>query len=169
MCCDRVRFVCNRRLAATAAATATSTSSAMIPTPEFTKDLSWPLGKVAFSLLPLAATSTRRATLQETIIEDTIWTHDQIQGVVNVNVPVRQTVVRLSKEAGGGLLVYNPIAPTPQVISMMKDLEMKYGPVRHIILGTVALEHKVGNIWSICTKIPKCNSMDPTRSMGVPH
>ena len=63
--------------------------------------------------------------------------------MVNVNVPVRQTVVKLSEKAGGGLLVYNPCAPTPQLMKMMKNLEEKYGPVRHIILGTVALEHKV--------------------------
>jgi len=75
-------------------------------------------------------------------VDGTIWTHDQIQGVVNVNVPVRQTVVKLSKKAGGGLLVHNPVAPTPQLLKMMADLEKKHGPVRHIILGTVALEHK---------------------------
>jgi len=68
-----------------------------IVTPAFSKELSWPLGKVAFSLLPLAATSTRRATVEECVIENTIWTHDQIQGVVNVNVPVRQIVVKVRK------------------------------------------------------------------------
>jgi hypothetical protein len=41
-------------------------------------DLSWPLGKVAFSLLPLAGTFTRRATVEECIVKDTIWTHDQV-------------------------------------------------------------------------------------------
>jgi len=39
--------------------------------------------------------------------------------------------------------VHNPVAPTPQVIKMMRALEEKHGPVRHIVLGTVALEHKV--------------------------
>ncbi len=117
-------------------------SAAAIATPAFNKDISWPLGKIAFSLLPLAGTSTRRATVEECIVPDQIWTHDQIQGVVNVNVPVRQTVVKLSKEAGGGLLIYNPIAPTPQVIEMVKKLEATHGPVRHLVLGTVALEHK---------------------------
>jgi len=101
------------------------------------------LGNIAFSLLPLAGTSTRRATVEECIIEDTIWTHDQIVGVVNVNVPIRQTVVKLSKEAGGGLLIYNPVAPTPQLLKMVKALETKYdAPVKHLVLGTVALEHK---------------------------
>jgi len=117
-------------------------NTAAIVTPKYATDVSWPLGKVAFSLLPLAGTSTRRATTQETLVPNQIWTHDQLQGVVNVNVPVRQTVVKLSPEAGGGLLVYNPVAPTPQLIKMMKDLEKEHGPVRHIVLGTVALEHK---------------------------
>ena len=92
-------FITNPKsaLAATSAASAATTTAA-ITSPEFTKELSWPLGKVAFSLLPLAATSTRRATVEECIIEDTIWTHDQIQGVVNVNVPVRQTVVKVRKK-----------------------------------------------------------------------
>ena len=128
-------------LAKTATAAAT-TLAPVVPTPPTTSDLTWPLGKVAFSLLPLAGTSTRRATVEETVVPNQIWTHDQIQGVVNVNVPVRQTVVKLSKEAGGGLWVYNPVAPTPQLLSMMKNLEAQHGPVRHMVLGTVALEHK---------------------------
>ncbi len=121
---------------------AADSASAAIASPAFSNDLNWPLGKIAFSLLPLAGTSTRRATVEECIVKDTIWTHDQIVGVVNVNVPIRQTVVRLSEEAGGGLLIYNPVAPTPQLLKMVKNLEEKYGPVRHLVLGTVALEHK---------------------------
>jgi hypothetical protein len=110
-----------------------------VPTPPFTKEEYWPLGKVAFSLLPLAGTSTSRATEEECIVPNTIWTHDQIQGIVNVNVPVRQTVVKLST---GGLWVYNPVAPTPQLLKMMQTLIDQHGPVKHIVLGTVALEHK---------------------------
>ena len=129
-------------VADTVATTATPKVAPIIPTPPFRKDLSWPLGKVAFSLLPLAGTSTRRATFQEEIVPNTIWTFEQLQGIVNVNVPVRQTVIRLSPAAGGGLWVHNPVAPTPQLISMMKNLERQCGPIRHIVLGTVALEHK---------------------------
>jgi hypothetical protein len=112
----------------------------VVPTPPADPALYWPTGKVAFSLLPLAGTSSRRATIQETVVKDYIWTHDQIQGIVNVNVPVRQTVIRL--QDGGGLWVHNPLAPTPQLIAMMRKLEAQYGPVQHIVLGTVALEHK---------------------------
>ena len=119
-----------------------TTSNLLVPTPPATRDLYWPTGKVAFSLLPLAGTSTRRKTLQQEVVKDQIWTHDQIQGVVNVNVPVRQTVVKLSPEAGGGLWVHNPVAPTPELIQQMKALERDHGTVKHIVLGTVALEHK---------------------------
>lgn len=129
----------------------TTASSYSVPTPPFTKDLSWPLGKVAFSLLPLAGTSTRRATVEECIVKDTMWTHDQLQGVVNVNVPVRQTVIRLKD---GGLWVHNPVAPTPQLLAMMGRLVEEYGPVRHIVLGTVALEHKA-TFGPFCQKFSK--------------
>ena len=128
-----------------------SSPSFAVPNPADSSALSWPLGKVAFSLLPLAGTSTRRATVETTIIKDTMWTHDQVQGVVNVNVPVRQTVIRLKD---GGLWVHNPVAPTPQVMSMMKELEKKYGPVKHIVLGTVALEHKA-TFGPFCQNFPK--------------
>ena len=117
----------------------TAAADYLIPNPPAPRDLYWPTGKVAFSLLPLAGTSTRRKTIQETIVPDQIWTHDQIQGVVNVNVPVRQTVVKLSS---GGLWVHNPVAPTPELIAYMRELEAQHGPVQHIVLGTVALEHK---------------------------
>jgi hypothetical protein len=148
---DAVAAVTKTTAAASTAAAVTMPYS--VPTPPFTQDLAWPLGKVAFSFLPLAGTSTRRATVEECIIRDTMWTHDQLQGIVNVNVPVRQTVIRL-KDGGGGLWVHNPVAPTPQLLAMMKNLEDKYGPVRHIVLGTVALEHKA-TFGPFCQKFPR--------------
>jgi len=128
-----------------------TTLATAVPTPPTTNEVTWPLGKVAFSLLPLAGTSSRRATVEQCIIPDTMWTHDQIQGIVNVNVPVRQTVVKLKD---GGLWVLNPVAPTPQLLKMMAELEKIHGPVRHIILGTVALEHKA-TFGAFCRKFPK--------------
>lgn len=149
----------------TTASTAASSSNVAVPTPPFTRDVSWPLGKVAFSLLPLAGTSTRRATVEECLVPDTMWTHDQIQGIVNVNVPVRQTVIRLQNNkkqdggngsggGGGGLWVHNPVAPTPQLMEMMQRLVEQYGPVRHIVLGTVALEHKA-TFGAFCQQFPQ--------------
>ena len=100
--------------------------------------LTWDLQPIAFSLLPLAP-GDRRRTLVEEIVKGTIWTMDQLQGVVNVNVPVRSTVVKLK---GGGLFVYNPVAPTREYIDIMRKLEEEHGPVRVIVLGSLGLEHK---------------------------
>ncbi|KAL3803941.1 hypothetical protein ACHAW5_001718 [Stephanodiscus triporus] len=119
---------------AAAVATAAATTTA--------RETYWPLGKVAFSLLPLSGTYTRRATVVEEVVDGSMWTMDQIQGVVNVNVPVRMVVVKLSSASGGGLWIHNPLAPTPQLLSYVRDLASIHGPVRHIVLGSVALEHK---------------------------
>jgi len=135
------------------AVAASSSSKYLIPTPAFSKDTYWPLGKIAFSFLPLAGGS-RRATVEQTVVPNKMWTHDQIQGIVNVNVPVRQTVIALSPQSGGGLWVHNPVGPTPELLRMMKNLEAKHGPVRHIVLGTVALEHKA-TFGAFARKFPK--------------
>ena len=58
---------------------------------------------------------------------------------VNVMVPIRQTVIKLKE---GGLWVHNPVAPTPQLTRMMRRLEEAHGPVKHIVLGTLGVEHK---------------------------
>lgn len=100
----------------------------------------WPLGRFAFSLLPLAG-AERRKTIESTVVRDRVWTHDQVQGLLHVVVPVRQTVVSLSEQAGGGLLVYNPVAPTGECVEMMKRLEARHGPVRHVVIGSLGLEH----------------------------
>lgn len=72
-----------------------------------------------------------------------VWTFDQLQGVLYVIVPVRMTVIKLENTPGGGLFVYAPVAPTGECMSMMRELEAEHGPVRHIVLGTLGLEHKV--------------------------
>lgn len=83
----------------------------------------------------------RRRTLRREIVPNTVWTFDQLQGILYTVVPIRMTVVRLS---AGGLLVYAPIAPTQECIRLVKELEARYGVVRYIILPTASgLEHKV--------------------------
>lgn len=72
-----------------------------------------------------------------------VWTFDQLQGILYVIVPVRMTIVKLENTPGGGLLVYAPVAPTGECLSMVRALEAQHGPVRHIVLGTLGLEHKV--------------------------
>jgi glyoxylase-like metal-dependent hydrolase (beta-lactamase superfamily II) len=117
---------------------ATKPAAAELSRPTASAGQAWPLGRIAFSLLPLAG-SGRRKTVEAEIIPGQMWTHDQLQGVINVNVPVRQVVVKLTT---GGLLVYNPVAPTDELVRAMRELEAAHGPVRHVVLGTLGLEHK---------------------------
>lgn len=63
---------------------------AVLPSLPYDRKLSFDLGKVAFSLVPLSPeTVGRRKTLLTEIVKDSIWTLDQIQGIVNVNGVVR--------------------------------------------------------------------------------
>ena len=90
-----------------------------IRTPNKEKNMQFGLGRIAFSLIPLAPeTGGRRKTIIEEIVPNTIWTLDQIQGIINVLVPVRSTVIKLKE---GGLWVHNPIAPTEECINYMRN------------------------------------------------
>jgi hypothetical protein len=83
----------------------------------------------------------KRRTLRQEVVKDTIWTFDQIQGILYVVVPIRMTVVKLE---AGGLLVYAPVAPTPECIRLVRELESEHGEVKYIILPTISgIEHKV--------------------------
>ena len=83
---------------------------------------------------------SKRRTIRQEVLKDTIWTFDQLQGIFYVVVPIRMTVVRLEE---GGLLVYAPVAPTKQCIRLVRELVDKYGEVKYIILPTISgLEHK---------------------------
>lgn len=55
--------------------------------------------------------------------------------------------------SGGGLFVNNPVAPTEECIDLMRDLESKYGPVKFIVLSSLALEHK-GTAGAFATQFP---------------
>ena len=90
--------------------------------------------------VPLYPRSQRR-TLRTEVVRETVWTFDQIQGIFYVVVPIRMTVVKLD---GGGLLVYAPIAPTPECLRLVNELVAQYGDVKYIILPTISgVEHKV--------------------------
>jgi hypothetical protein len=83
----------------------------------------------------------RRRTVRQEVVPETIWTFDQLQGILYTVVPLRMTVVKLT---AGGLLVYAPIAPTRECLQLVQELEASHGAVRHIILPTASgLEHKV--------------------------
>ena len=100
------------------------------------QDFSWWF----WPLVPLYPYGKRR-TLRTEVKQGRIWTFDQVQGILYVAVPIRMTVVALES---GGLLVYAPIAPTPECIRLMNELVERYGEVKYIILPTISgLEHKV--------------------------
>jgi hypothetical protein len=93
-----------------------------------------------WQVVPLYPYGQRR-TLQQEVVKDSIWTFDQIQGIFYVVVPIRMTVVKLNQ---GGLLIYAPVAPTPECIRMVNELVAAHGEVKYIILPTVSgIEHKV--------------------------
>ncbi|TFI51104.1 DUF4336 domain-containing protein [Mastigocladus laminosus UU774] len=100
------------------------------------RDWSWPF----WPALPLYPYSKRQTHCNE-VVEDTIWTFDQLHGILYTIVPIRMTVVRLET---GGLLVYAPVAPTKECIAMINELVASYGDVKYIILPTSSgLEHKI--------------------------
>lgn len=91
-------------------------------------------------LLPLYPYSQRPTLLRE-VIPDRIWVCDQPQGIFYAVVPIRMTIVAL---AGGGLLVYAPVAPTEECLGLLQQLIDRYGAIKHIILPTSSgLEHKI--------------------------
>jgi Domain of unknown function (DUF4336) len=100
------------------------------------KDFSWRF----WFTLPIYPFGKRR-TIRTEVVKDTIWTFDQLQGVFYVIVPIRMTAVKLSE---GGLLIYAPVAPTPECIRLLKELVEEHGDVKYIILPTISgLEHKI--------------------------
>ncbi len=97
---------------------------------------SWPFWPVV-PLYPYGQRSTQRRE----IVKDSVWTFDQTQGIFYVIVPIRMTIVRLEPQ---GLLVYSPVAPTPECVRLVRELEAAHGAVKYIILSTVTgIEHKV--------------------------
>jgi hypothetical protein len=98
-------------------------------------DFEWPF----WPTVPLYPYGVRQ-TIRQELVKDTVWTFDQLQGIVYVVVPIRMTVVKLE---AGGLLIYAPVAPTPECIRLLKELVAVHGDVKYIILPTISgLEHK---------------------------
>lgn len=102
--------------------------------PDVPADARWDL----WPALPIAPYERRRTILQE-YLPGELWGLEQKLGLLYVHVPIRMTVLRLND---GGLLVYGAVAPTPECISMLRQLEATHGKVRFLILPTVAVEHK---------------------------
>ncbi len=90
-------------------------------------------------LLPLYPYGRRRTFFKE-VISSQIWSFEQLQGLYYVAVPVRLTVVKVRD----GLMLFNPLPPTQELLSELSILEKEYGPVLSIILPTASgLEHKI--------------------------
>lgn len=94
-----------------------------------------------WGILPVG-TYKQKKTIRETIVPGQIWTFDQKFGILDVQVPLRMTIVKLSGPEGG-LFVYDPIAATPECLELVNEVVKEHGPIRHIVLGSVAIEHKV--------------------------
>lgn len=92
-----------------------------------------------WGILPVG-TYKKKKTIREEIVKDTIWTMDQKFGILDVQVPLRMVIIKLST---GGLFVYNPIAATKEMLTLLDEIVEKHGLVKHIAVGSVALEHKV--------------------------
>jgi len=138
VCAFRVVDVARRSSRLTVSMSSSSSNLPAAPTADAKTNFG--LGKFAFSLLPLSPESVgRRKTLLTEVVKDTIYTLDQVQGIINVNVPVRATAIALKN---GGLFINNPVAPTAECIDMVRSLEAKHGAVKIIVLSSLGIEHK---------------------------
>ena len=98
-------------------------------------DRAWPLWPV----VPIYPYGQRR-TLRREIVPNKLWLFEQVQGVFYVVVPIRMTVIKL---AGGGLFAFSPVAPTPECVRLVRELEAEHGEVKYVVLPTVTgVEHK---------------------------
>jgi len=92
-----------------------------------------------WGVLPVGPYKAKKSGPLETLVPGQVWTIDQKFGILNVQVPVRMTIIKLK---GGGLWILNPIAATRELLGMVRELEKEHGPVKHVVLGTLAIEHK---------------------------
>ena len=124
-----------RRLLQGAAAALVGTAAPNSAHAELSPSTNYPL----WPALPLAPYGKRKTLMREAV-PGKVWTFDQLFGVFYVHVPIRMTVIAMES---GGLFVYAPVAPTKECLALFQPLVDKYGPVRHVVLPSVAPEHKV--------------------------
>ena len=94
---------------------------------------------------PLTPPLFSRATYRYELGRDA-WALEQLLTFANVSATVRTVVVRM---ADGGLWVDGPQWPTGEYMRLLDEL----GPVRHVVLPCVALEHKAP-MKAFCKKYP---------------
>ena len=146
-----------------AASLATASSlpaDAVVPTEAY-----WSL----WPALPVAPYGRRRTVMYEVV--PGVYNFDQMIGIYYVHVPIRMTVVAVNQErgvaGGGGLLVYAPVAPTEECLALMDRLIERHGPVRDIVLPSVAVEHKV-NAGPFARRFPEANFYAVDRQYSFP-
>ncbi|KAK3244851.1 hypothetical protein CYMTET_45556 [Cymbomonas tetramitiformis] len=88
--------------------------------------------------LPLAPFENKATTRTE-LVEGSVWGFEQLFGILDVLVNARMTVVKLE---GGGLWVHNTLAPTEELKRLLGELEAAHGPVKYLVVGSAAVEHK---------------------------
>ncbi|MGB3296987.1 MAG: DUF4336 domain-containing protein [Phormidesmis sp.] len=82
----------------------------------------------------------QRRTLRREVIPGKLWLFEQVQGIFYVVVPIRMTVIKLAE---GGLFAFSPVAPTPECVRLVRELEAEHGAVKYVVLPTVTgVEHK---------------------------
>ena len=113
--------------------------------------------------LPLAPYGSK-ATAMATVVPGEVWTFDQLQGLLDVLVNVRMTVVKLEN---AGLWVHNPVAPTGELMRMLEPLVDEHGPVKHIVVGSAAIEHKIYS-GPFSKKFPSADVWLPPKNWSFP-
>ena len=113
--------------------------------------------------LPLAPYGSK-ATAMATVVPGEVWTFDQLQGLLDVLVNVRMTVIKLEN---GGLWVHNPVAPTGELLRMLEPLVDEHGPVKHIVVGSAAIEHKIYS-GPFSKKFPSADVWLPPKNWSFP-
>lgn len=138
----------DRRTTLSRLLTAGGTVTGLTTTPSpahatITNDSIWPL----WTALPVAPYSRRKTIMRQ--VHQSVYVFDQLIGIYYVHVPIRMTVCTLKD----GLFVYAPVAPTKECLALLQPLIDEHGPVKYIVLPSVAVEHKV-NAGPFARKFP---------------
>ena len=140
---DRRSFL--SRIALTTSSIATATIAPSQAQAVITEESNWPL----WTALPVAPFNRRRTIRYE--VGPGVYAFDQMIGIYYVHVPIRMSVMAVHQNdpSKRGLVVYAPVAPTKECLSLLQELIDQYGPVRDIIDPSTAVEHKV-NAGPLC-------------------
>ena len=124
-----------RSMLSSMATTFTTAASVKSDDSESKDNTYWPL----WPALPIFPFSRRKTLVRQ--VTEGVWIFDQLIGIYYVHVPIRMTVVAMKESRG--LLIYAPVAATEECLNYLQPIIDQYGPIRYIILPSVAVEHKV--------------------------